>query len=64
MIYETIIFLLISISYSESEGRLNTYSDLSLLPYPFKREKYRYSNNSIPLNLPSSIEVSNKYNRD
>lgn len=40
---------------------MNTYTDIGHFPYPFKGETYRYSNNSMLLDPPSAIEVSNKY---
>ncbi|MDN3018265.1 DUF3445 domain-containing protein [Paenibacillus sp. BSR1-1] len=35
--------------------------DLETFPYPFKGEVYRYSNNSAPLDFPSSIEITPSY---
>lgn len=33
-------------------------------PYPFKENSYRYSNNSIILNPPNSIEITSKYENE
>ncbi|MBY6038169.1 DUF3445 domain-containing protein [Fictibacillus nanhaiensis] len=35
--------------------------DLEHFPYPFKGSVYRYSNNSIPMNTPISIEITPDY---
>ncbi|MET3730048.1 hypothetical protein ABID52_003665 [Fictibacillus halophilus] len=35
--------------------------NLAHFPYPFKHSTYRYSNNSIPMKLPFSIEVTPSY---
>jgi dimethylamine monooxygenase subunit A len=36
-------------------------NNLEHFPYPFKDKIYRYSNNSIPLNIPSSVEITPHY---
>jgi dimethylamine monooxygenase subunit A len=39
-----------------------TYIDnLDQFPYPFKGNMYRYSNNSIPLEAPKSVEITPNY---
>ncbi|HWO97212.1 MAG TPA: heme-dependent oxidative N-demethylase subunit alpha family protein [Bacillus sp. (in: firmicutes)] len=38
--------------------------ELELFPYPFKDDVYRYSNNSIPLDDPMSIEITSKYKEE
>lgn len=43
---------------------MNTYTDIEHFPYPFKGEIYRYANNSMPLEPPSTIEVSKKYKQE
>ncbi|MGG3468645.1 DUF3445 domain-containing protein [Neobacillus pocheonensis] len=35
--------------------------ELETFPYPFKGEVYRYSNNSIPMDYPMSIEITPGY---
>ncbi|MFP7298829.1 heme-dependent oxidative N-demethylase family protein [Neobacillus niacini] len=36
-------------------------SELENFPYPFQEDVYRYSNNSIPLEQPNSIEITSRY---
>jgi|UniRef100_UPI002FE4F986 dimethylamine monooxygenase subunit A len=43
---------------------MNTAADIKEFPYPFKGEVYRYSNNSIPLETPSSITVTSTYKEE
>jgi dimethylamine monooxygenase subunit A len=38
--------------------------NLENFPYPFKGSTYRYSNNSIPMNTPLSIEVTPDYKEE
>lgn len=40
---------------------MNQTNELECFPYPFKEEIYRYSNNSILLDPPVSIEITPKY---
>lgn len=40
---------------------MKTSSTLRDFPYPFKDDVYRYSNNSVPLKTPTSIEVTSTY---
>jgi dimethylamine monooxygenase subunit A len=35
--------------------------NLDQFPYPFKGNMYRYSNNSIPLDVPISVEITTNY---
>ncbi|MGG0177929.1 heme-dependent oxidative N-demethylase family protein [Gottfriedia acidiceleris] len=43
---------------------MNQVNELESFPYPFKEEIYRYSNNSILLDPPVSIEITNKYENE
>lgn len=39
-----------------------TYIDnLDQFPYPFKGNMYRYSNNSLPLDVPKSVDITSNY---
>jgi dimethylamine monooxygenase subunit A len=42
-----------------------TYIDnLDHFPYPFKGNVYRYSNNSIPLDVPKSVDITSNYEEE
>ncbi|CAG9609968.1 heme-dependent oxidative N-demethylase family protein [Pseudoneobacillus rhizosphaerae] len=42
-----------------------TYIDnLEQFPYPFKGNMYRYSNNSIPLDVPKSVDITSNYEEE
>jgi dimethylamine monooxygenase subunit A len=42
-----------------------TYIDnLDQFPFPFKGNMYRYSNNSIPLDVPKSVEITSNYKEE
>ncbi|MFF3022386.1 DUF3445 domain-containing protein [Gottfriedia sp. NPDC057948] len=43
---------------------MNQVNELESFPYPFKEEIYRYSNNSILLDPPVSIEITPKYENE
>ncbi|KQL42004.1 hypothetical protein AN960_01745 [Bacillus sp. FJAT-25509] len=43
---------------------MNQVNELECFPYPFKDEIYRYSNNSILLDPPASIEITPKYENE
>jgi dimethylamine monooxygenase subunit A len=44
------------------KGDLMTYiENLDQFPFPFKGNMYRYSNNSIPLDVPKSVEITASY---
>ncbi|PGS50630.1 DUF3445 domain-containing protein [Bacillus sp. AFS041924] len=43
---------------------MNQINELESFPYPFKDDTYRYSNNSILLDPPISIEVTNHYKNE
>ena len=43
---------------------MNQVNELESFPYPFKDEIYRYSNNSILLDPPVSIEITPKYENE
>ncbi|MDN4075061.1 heme-dependent oxidative N-demethylase family protein [Fictibacillus terranigra] len=38
--------------------------EMDSFPYPFKGEQYRYSNNSVPMTRPSSIEITPRYTEE
>lgn len=43
---------------------MNQVNELESITYPFKEQIYRYSNNSILLDPPESIEITPKYENE
>jgi dimethylamine monooxygenase subunit A len=43
---------------------MDTSDKLAKFPYPFKEDVYRYSNNSVLLETPNSIEVTDSYHEE
>jgi dimethylamine monooxygenase subunit A len=39
-------------------------SDFEKFPYPFKDKRYRYSNNSVPMSVPFSVEITPDYKEE
>jgi dimethylamine monooxygenase subunit A len=46
------------------EGEHMNKDEIEKFPYPFKSDVYRYSNNSIPLAQPCSIEITSSYKEE
>jgi dimethylamine monooxygenase subunit A len=47
--------------FSAKGDNMQQNKELEAFPYPFKVDVYRYSNNSIPLKHPNSIEITSSY---